>query len=315
MKTLAPTYSIVGSTVTLTGVNVPLSQILLIADATTGSVLYSIGGPAPTAYTQATNSQITLATAPGGSDKLTIYYDNGTNPTNAPSTVTLGGGSAAIGTVGVSSLPALPAGSNSIGSVVNNGGTVTLAAGTSSIGSVNNTGAQFSKINISTTNFTCPSSAAAHAANAVVSNSTTAGTYLTFSNVLPVSAGDGYVVAVRASTYASTGSPSTFSTALRLHLYKNIPDASVSLNDNAAFTLKNADWANRIGYVDLSGWTSAGTGSDTSICFGSFPGTGANLPLELASGSTTLYGIVETRAAFTPIASQVFYFSLKTQLA
>ena len=160
MKTLASSYSISGNVVTLTGVNVPLSQILLIADATTGSVLYSIGGPAPTAYTQATNSTITLASTPGSSDKLTIYYDNGTNPQNAPSTVTLGagssaigtvgvsslpaisgtvtlgGGSSAIGTVGVSSLPVLPTGANSIGSVVNNGGTVTLAAGSAAIGTV-----------------------------------------------------------------------------------------------------------------------------------------------------------------------------------
>lgn len=125
MKTLALSYSISGNVVTLTGVNVPLSQILLIADATTGSVLYSIGGPAPTAYTQATNSTITLATAPGASDKLTIYYDNGTNPQNAPSTVTLGGGSAAIGTVGVTSLPALPTGGNTIGSVSLVGGNAT----------------------------------------------------------------------------------------------------------------------------------------------------------------------------------------------
>jgi hypothetical protein len=334
MKTLAPTYSISGSTVTLTGVNVPLSQILLIADATTGSVLYSIGGPAPTDYTQATNSQITLATAPGSSDKLTIYYDNGTNPTNAPSTVTLGGGSAAIGTVGVSSLPALPAGSNSIGSVVNNGGTVTLAAGSAaigtvgvsslpaisgtvtlgggsaSIGSINNTSAQFSKISISTGTFNRPADTAAYLANDVVSNSTGAGTVITFSNAIPVSQGDGYIVAVRATT-----NDKLFATALRLHIYKSSPDASVVLNDNAPMKLMLADYGNRVGYVDLSGWTSASSTSDSSVCFGSFPGSGSSLPLELASASTTLYGVLETRAAFTPASAQTFTFTLKTQLA
>jgi hypothetical protein len=69
--------SIAGAAVTLTGVNVQLSQILLVANATTGVVHYSISGPAPTAYTQAANSVITLATAPGASDKLTIYYEDG----------------------------------------------------------------------------------------------------------------------------------------------------------------------------------------------------------------------------------------------
>jgi len=84
MKQLASAYSISGANVTLTGVNVPLNQILLVADATTGNVLYSMAGPAATSYTQATNSAITLATTPGATDKLTIYYDDGVAPLNAP---------------------------------------------------------------------------------------------------------------------------------------------------------------------------------------------------------------------------------------
>jgi len=77
MKQLAANYSISGSTVTLTGVNVPLNQILLISNATTGAVLYSMARPSPTSYTQAANSVITLASAPAGTDRLTIYYDDG----------------------------------------------------------------------------------------------------------------------------------------------------------------------------------------------------------------------------------------------
>jgi hypothetical protein len=77
MKQLAANYSISGSTVTLTGVNVPLNQILLVSNATTGAVLYSMAGPSPTGYTQAANSVITLASAPAGTDRLTIYYDDG----------------------------------------------------------------------------------------------------------------------------------------------------------------------------------------------------------------------------------------------
>jgi hypothetical protein len=66
-----------GAVVTLAGVNVQLSQILLVANATTGFIHYSVSGPAPTAYTQAASSQITLATAPTAGDKLTIYFDDG----------------------------------------------------------------------------------------------------------------------------------------------------------------------------------------------------------------------------------------------
>lgn len=63
--------------------------------------------------------------------------------TNSIGTVGLNAGSNVIGSIsntsfGVSSLPALPAGSNSIGSVVNNGGTVTLAAGSNTIGAISN---------------------------------------------------------------------------------------------------------------------------------------------------------------------------------
>jgi len=89
MKQLASNYSISGSTVTLTGVNVPLSQILLVSDATSGNVLYSMAGPAASSYTQAANSAITLASAPGASDKLTIYYDDGVASSNAPSSVSV----------------------------------------------------------------------------------------------------------------------------------------------------------------------------------------------------------------------------------
>lgn len=80
--------SFAGSVVTLTGVNVQLSQILLVANATTGVIHYSISGPAPTAYTQAANSTITLATAPTAGDKLTVYFDDGIPNSATASTTT-----------------------------------------------------------------------------------------------------------------------------------------------------------------------------------------------------------------------------------
>jgi hypothetical protein len=91
MKQLASSYSINGATVTLTGVNVPLSQILLVSDATTGNVLYSMAGPAASNYTQASDSSLTLASAPGATDKLTIYYDDGVAVTNGPTSSTNSG--------------------------------------------------------------------------------------------------------------------------------------------------------------------------------------------------------------------------------
>jgi len=77
------TFNVANAQITLVGVNVPLSQVLLIADATTGQILYDFAnGTGPQSYSQGTNSVITLkstANLAGASntDNLTIYYDDG----------------------------------------------------------------------------------------------------------------------------------------------------------------------------------------------------------------------------------------------
>jgi hypothetical protein len=78
MKRICTSTSISGQAITMNGVNVVKQAILLIANATKGSVLYNIGGTAPTAYSQGTNSIITLASSAVMStgDAITIYYDD-----------------------------------------------------------------------------------------------------------------------------------------------------------------------------------------------------------------------------------------------
>jgi len=79
MKRLSSSYTILGQSITLNGVNVSLAQILLISNATTGSILYSVGGTAATSFSNAGgNSTITLASSAivSSTDKLTIYYDD-----------------------------------------------------------------------------------------------------------------------------------------------------------------------------------------------------------------------------------------------
>jgi len=80
-KQLCTNYLIDGNDVTLLGVNVPLESILLISDATNGRVIYSLGGTAATAYSQAPNSTITVPVPPASdSAHLTIIYDDGKDP-------------------------------------------------------------------------------------------------------------------------------------------------------------------------------------------------------------------------------------------
>lgn len=76
-KQICTTYSISGGTITLTGVDVPLSQILLIADASSGAILHSVG-MAAVSFSQGANSSIVPGTSPvSDTDSLLIYYEDG----------------------------------------------------------------------------------------------------------------------------------------------------------------------------------------------------------------------------------------------
>lgn len=82
MKQLVPSssYSFNSATrqVTLNSINIPESQVLLIAGK--GKILYSLAdGIGSAGYTQGTNSTITLQSSKGlsNTDPLTIFYDDG----------------------------------------------------------------------------------------------------------------------------------------------------------------------------------------------------------------------------------------------
>jgi len=80
MKQIATSYNFdsVAKTVLINGVNVPESQLLLIAGK--GKVLFSLAdGIGLAGYTQGVNSQATLQSSQGltNTDRLTIFYDDG----------------------------------------------------------------------------------------------------------------------------------------------------------------------------------------------------------------------------------------------
>ena len=82
--------------------------------------------------------------------------------------------------------------------------------------------------------------------------------------------------------------------AMRLHLYSASPAA---IADNAAFNLVTADRASYLGFVDIAALTDLG---DTLYS----QNLQVNKHIKLAS--TTLFAVLQTMAAFTPAASQVF---------
>jgi len=113
----------------MNGVNVPLNQILLISDATTGGVLYSLTNGNAASYSQGTNSVLTLKSGVvvGSSDKLTIYYDDGL-ATNSPINVSVSNFPATqtvAGSVSVSNFPASTEISNDAGNPIPVSGSVT----------------------------------------------------------------------------------------------------------------------------------------------------------------------------------------------
>ena len=67
-----------GQTITLTGINTPFAGILLIANNTKGTILYSTGGTSGVTYTQASpNSSITIPSASmSPTDSLSVYWDD-----------------------------------------------------------------------------------------------------------------------------------------------------------------------------------------------------------------------------------------------
>ena len=167
MKQIWPNYSYSPTTnvLTLTGLNIDRDQLLLVTAADRGRIMYNFADSSVTAsaFTSGANTALTLVATTAGlttTAALVIYYDDQLQSTsvsisNLPSTQTVAGtvtanaGDNFLGIIAsgilsfqdndgfqISSLPALPAGTNRIGVVTIGAGTVTLGASTAQIGSV-----------------------------------------------------------------------------------------------------------------------------------------------------------------------------------
>lgn len=148
---------------------------------------------------------------------------------------------------------------------------------------------------------TRPSNTDAYTAKDAVSDSTSAPTVLTFSDLARINGGSGYVTKARLLTNQSTNT-----TRFRLHLYHTAPTA---INDNAAFTMLWANRANRVGYIDFDSQQTEGSGSDSSNALN----TTIRLAFKCATGSRVLYGLLETLGAFTPASGQLFFIELTAE--
>lgn len=152
---------------------------------------------------------------------------------------------------------------------------------------------------------TRPADTTAYAVGDSVNTSTSAPTLITFTNAARVASGTGYITKARLTT-----DQSACVAQMRLWLY-NANTAFLN-NDNAAFLIKYADKATRIGYIDFPA-LSTEAGSDCAFSFvpDSDPATPNFTALAFTADSgRSIYGAFETKTAFTPASGQKFYVEL-----
>ena len=173
-------------------------------------------------------------------------------------------------------------------------GTVALAAGATHIGEVG------TWANVVQTTLTRPTEAPAvqYAANDAMTNSLTASTAITFANALRAAGQTGFVIGgrMRKSTTSVTNAQ------FRLHLFTAAPAAIA--NDNAAHA---EAWANRLPYVGYMDLVSFRAGSDCAESPGILSRT--VLGYKPAAG-TSLFGVMQALAAYTPVSAEAFAISL-----
>lgn len=153
---------------------------------------------------------------------------------------------------------------------------------------------------------TRPADTNAYAANDAVSDSTSAPTKITFSGVAQSPGGWGYIVGAKLETNQSTNTA-----RFRLHLFHTSISA---INDNAAYTMLDANKAARIGYIDFPAAGTEGSGSDSAVA--QAVGASSYLPrgFKCDTGLQAIYGLLETKDAFTPASAQTFRIELEIEV-
>ncbi len=146
--------------------------------------------------------------------------------------------------------------------------------------------------------FTRPNDTTAYASGDLVANSTTA------ASVVPISFADttrnvgGSGAIRRARIFKSSVGITTAS--FRLHLYSSLP---VPANgDNAAWSTP------RSGYLGALDGTMATAFTDAAQCI-AVPVDGTEITYH--AGGATLYGLLEARSAYTPVAQETFTVELE----
>jgi hypothetical protein len=157
------------------------------------------------------------------------------------------------------------------------------------------------QINNPSASFTRPNDTTAYASGDLVANSVTAGAVvplrIDLGNVAAV--GHGMTRITRARLTKSGTSPTNAN--FRIHLYEAAP--TPANGDNGAWsTDKAANWLGNIDVTSMLAFTDGCTGTGSATA-------GSEMFLRLASGS--IFALLEAKAAYTPVANEVFTLTLE----
>lgn len=97
----------------------------------------------------------------------------------------------------------------------------------------------------------------------------------------------------------------------RIWFYSVAQPTTAVAGDNAAYPIKWANRAQRLGYVDLPAFFApSGTGTDVSIAEDLF----TRMPFQCAAADDAIYYAIETLSAFTPTSGQSFRLTVQATL-
>jgi hypothetical protein len=157
------------------------------------------------------------------------------------------------------------------------------------------------QINNPSASFTRPNDTLAYAVGDLVANSTTAGAVVPLQVPLGniVAVGHGITRITRARLTKSGTSPANAN--FRIHLYQGAP--TPANGDNGAWSSDNAlNWLGNIDVTSMLAFTDGCTGTGSATA-------GSEMFLRLANGS--LFALIEAKAAYTPVANEVFTVTLE----
>lgn len=142
---------------------------------------------------------------------------------------------------------------------------------------------------------TRPADTTAYASGDLVANSTTAGSVVPLA-FYGATRGPGLGAQIRRARVGKSGTSVTNAT-FRLHLFTASP--TVGSGDNAAISISTGA-ANYLGQIDVT----------VGQAFGD--GAAGQATTEINFATSTLYGLLEARGAYTPASAEVFTVTLES---